>query len=702
MLRLSRFALFVCAASILAAAGRPSVPDPSVSRAKAALAQLPLRFEANQGQTDPSVRYTARAGGYTLLLTEHGPTFSFGDSQRVDVSLLNSNRRPRIEPLDQLPARTDYYLGSRENWRTHVANYSRVRYREVYPGVDVVYYGNQNRLEYDFVLQPGADPRAIRLQFRGAGKVRISPEGDLLVEAGGSRIVQKRPFIYQDDPGTSARREIAGRFTMLARNVVGLSVGRYDRSHPLVIDPAVVYGTYVGGNGTDQVNAVKVGPNGRLYIAGNTDTGQVPALDGGYSTASAGLVDIFVAVLDASPAGGFSLVYLTYLGGSNNDVPLGMDVDAAGFVYLTGTTTSTNFPLAAPFQSTGAGSTVEAFVLTLNPAVVGTDALIFSSYLGGASGDDSGNAVAADGKGMMYVIGTTKSNDFPLTQSAYQAVSWGPSDTFICQIDPFAGTLVYSTYLGGESADDGRAILVGQNGLVYFAASTLSTEFPLAAFNYSVAPFGAQDVIVGVMDMTKSGTDSLVYSTYFGGSGNEEVRAMAFDRKGNLVITGYTLSTDFPVTGDAMQSSNSGNADAFVAVVNPATLGPGFLIYSTYLGGAHGEVGYCVATDSAGYIYVAGYTLSSDFPIANAPQPAWGGGTDIFLIKFRPGVAGRSAINYSTYFGATGTYLPLGMAVGADGTAYLAGYGNNFLPTTGNAIGGYSGGASDGFVLVVQ
>jgi hypothetical protein len=224
----------------------------------------------------------------------------------------------------------------------------------------------------------------------------------------------------------------------------------------------------------------------------------------------------------------------------------------------------------------------------------------------------------------------------------------------------------------------------------------------MAAFNYSGIPFGAQDVIVGAMDMTKAGTPSLVYSTYFGGSGNEEVRGMSFDSKGNLVITGYTLSTDFPITGDALQTTNHGNGDAFVSVVNPATLGPGFLVYSTYLGGAHGDVGYAVGADSAGYIYVSGYTLSSDFPITNPLQSAWGGGTNVFVMKFRPGVAGLSSINYSTFLGSTGTYLPLSLSVAVDGTAYLGGYGGNFLPTTGNALSGFSGGSSDGFVIGIR
>ncbi len=696
MPRLSRFALFLCAAGVAWA-------DSNVSQATATLARLPLRFEANQGQAAPGVHYVAHAGGYTLLFTDRGPTFRAAGSKPVSISLVNANRKPRIEALDRLPARTDYFRGSRTNWHTNVASYSRVRYRDVYPGIDVVYYGKQNQLEYDFVLQPGADPGAIRLKFEGPGQVKISPEGELVLESAAGRIVQKKPLVYQDDPRTAARREVEGHYVMLARNVAGFRVGRYDRARPLVIDPAIVYCTYLGGTGTDQINAAKLGPKGWLYLAGQTDTQQITATDGAYNNNKTGLTDIFLAIIDTTPGNGFPLVYFSYLGGSNLNIPLAIDVDAAGVAYLTGNTTSTDFPVSGnAYQGTGAATTTDAFVVMLDPSQYGGDALIFSTYLGGANGDDSGTGIAAGADGTIYVIGNTKSNDFPLTDSAYQNVLWGAEDTFLCRLDPNAGALVYSSYLGGESTEDARAILVDAKGLVYFASSTLSQAFPMAGYNWSANPIGTENVIVGVMDMTKSGTDSLVYSTYFGGSTNEEVRAMTFDAKGNLLLTGYTLSTDFPVTPGALQGNNNGNGDAFVAVFNPSIPFQGGLLYSTYLGGSDGDVGYAVRGDADGYIYVTGYSLSADFPVLNAPQAKWGGGTNIFLTKFKPGIAGPGAIQFSTYIGATGTYLPAGLTLGPDGTMYLTGYGNIGLPSSANAIqGGFAGGGSDGFLLVL-
>ncbi|HEV3200971.1 MAG TPA: SBBP repeat-containing protein, partial [Bryobacteraceae bacterium] len=550
MLRLYRFALFLGAFSVLVASGRPVGSDSTAAEAKAALARLPLHFEANQGQLGPRVRYSAHARGYDLLLTEHGPSLSFRTpaaphSQRVEISLLNSNPAPRIEALDRIQARTDFFRGNQANWRTDVPSYSRVRYRAVYPGVDVVYYGNQNQLEYDFVLQPGADPNAIRMKFSGDGHLSLSPDGDLVLESGGARIVQKKPFIYQDDPRTSIRRQVTGRYTLPGHNVVGLRLDRYDRTRTLVVDPSITYLTYLGGPGTDLINAVKLGPKGLLYVAGQTDSNALPGA--GYASSVNGLTDVWVCVLDTT--NGFGLVYASYLGGTSVDIPLAMDVDSAGIMYLTGTTTSTDFPVTSnAFQKTGAGATVDSFVVKLDPSQSGTDALIYSSYLGGLTGDDTGNGIAVDSNGMIYIIGTTKSTDFPVTASAYAGVIYGTQDTFLCKVDPNAGALAYSTYLGGEGLDWGKAILVGPTGLVYFAASTLSLQFPMAAFNFSDTSFGAQDIIIGVMDMTKSGVDSLVYSTYFGGSGNDDVNSIAFDSKGNLLVTGYTLSSDFPVT----------------------------------------------------------------------------------------------------------------------------------------------------------
>jgi len=694
-----RLAVALSAALTLAAAPR----EAALAQAKAMLGQTPLRFEANQGQWDPAVLYAARSGGYDLMFTARGPALTLAGSHRVDISLPNSNPAPAIEAIGQLPTRTNYFVGGREHWHTNIANYSRIRYGAVYPGVDVVYYGRQNQLEFDFVLQPGADPRAISLRFQGARHLSITPEGDLAFDFGNGRMVQKKPLIYQEDPATSTRREIPGRYLLVARNVVGLRVDGYDRKRPLVIDPTLVYCSYLGGSGSDQINTVQLDSQGHLYVAGTTTTADLLATNDAYSTTMINQTSIFVAIIDSTPGSGYPMLYFTYIGGGGVDTPLSLAVDGEENVYLTGTTTSTNFPTTVnALQTTGAGSVVAAFVLELNPfGLSGAVSLVYSTFLGGTTGDTTGNGIAVDRNGLIYVIGATKATDFPLTDSAYQSVTWGPQDAFLCQLDPNAGVLVYSTYLGGELADQGRAILVAPNGLVYFAVSTESTEFPMAgyAFNYNLtSPYG---IVIGVMDMTQTGAASLVYATYFGGSDIQEVRGMAFDSAGRLLLTGYTLATDFPVTPDAFQPKPGGNGDAFVSVVNPMD-GLHFLVYSTYLGGSQGEVAYGIAGDSAGNIYVTGYTLSPDFPTtADGFEPQWGGGTDLFLAKLKPGTPGPGGLLSSTYIGQRGVYSPTALTLGRDGTIYMVGWGTVGLPSTANALQGYGGGLSDGFLIVL-
>jgi hypothetical protein len=415
------------------------------------------------------------------------------------------------------------------------------------------------------------------------------------------------------------------------------------------------------------------------------------------------LTDVFVSIVDITPGAGYPVKYFTYIGGTNNDIALAIDVDRNGVVYLTGGTASADFPLAGGFQTTGAATALDAFVLLLDPKTFGADALLFSSYLGGPASDDLGNGIAVGPDGMVYVVGTTRSSDFPKTDNAYQNVLWGTQDAFIAKVDPRAGKLLYATFLGGESQDDGRAVLVDAKGLVYFAASTLSENFPMAGQQYRGIRVGAQDAILGVMDLTKTGEASLVYSTFFGGSGNEEVRGMAFDAKGNVIITGYTLSTDLPVTADAIQSTNNGNGDAFVAVLNPSLTYANGLLFSSYFGGSHGEVGLQVAGDAAGNLYLVGYTLSSDLMIAGTvPQAQWGKGTDLFVTKFKTGIGGRGALEFSTFLGYTGTYVPTALAVDSTGGVYVAGYGGIGLSATADAVQGGFAGITDGFIAVLK
>ena len=672
------------------------------------MAQLPLRFEENRGQFDSAVRYAARAGGYTLQLSAEGaalvmPGAGRTAAGRVEMSLVKANPSAAIAGLGRMPARTDYFVGTQQHWRTGVANYSRVQYSGVYPGIDVVYYGSHGSLEYDFVVQPGADPRAIRLKFRGGAKASVTAEGDLALDLNGQRILQKKPVIYQDTAG--AGRRVAGRYALVGRNEVAFRLGDYDRSRTLVIDPVLVYCTYVGSSGADQIAAMKLDSKGLLYITGSTTTGEMPFVNGAYNNNNSGLTDIFLAIVNTATAdGSFPLVYFSYLGGAALDIPLGIDVDSKGVVYLTGSTTSTNFPIVGnAVQTTGAGSQQQAFVAVIDPSQYGGVSLTYSIYLGGTTGINTGRGIAVGKDGHIYVIGTTASTDFPVTTSAYAQVLFGPQDAFLCQLDPNSTSLVYSTYMGGELDDDGRSIAVGSNGLVYFAATTDSLQFPMEGSGYRQTLQGSIGIVIGVMDQTKFNEASLLYSTYFGGNGVgdlSEVRKIALDSQNRVMLTGYTVSSSFPVTPDAIQLRAGGNGDVFVSLVNPGDP-PRFLVYSTYLGGSQGEVAYDLAGDSSGNIYVTGYTLSPDFPVKNALQPAWGNGTNLFIAKIQPGTAGQTGLLFSTYFGSAGVYVGNGIAVGPDGSVYTAGYSTVGLPSSANG-NGFAGGVSDGFLIVIK
>jgi len=677
---LSRFGCLVWASCVLASA--------APNGAKSVVAKLPLRFEENRGQFGKDVRYAARSGGSSLFLTNTGAAFQTGTRQ-VNLRLVHANNAARIEALEPIAAKTNYLVGKRSQWHTDIANYARVRYHGVYPGVDVVYYGNQGQIEYDFELQPGANPDAVRMEFQGAESLGLTPEGDLAICAGGAQTIQKKPVILQDG------RRIAGRYTLTARNEAGVVLDQYDPTRPLVIDPVLLYSAYWGSSLADQITAMKLGPKGLLYMVGSTNSYENLTTDGAYQDHIVGLVEAFLMILDTT---NYQLKYLTYLGGSNNDIATALDIDPNGVAVIAGTTTSTDFPVAGPaVLTTGAATTVDAFVAKIDPSLSGTDALIYSTFLGGGTGLEAANGITVDKNGYMYVIGTTRSTDFPTTGNAYAQVLYGPQDAFITVLDPNNAALVYSTYMGGELDDDGRAIAVGTDGKIYYAASTNSTQFPMEGAGYRQTLQGAVDVVIGVIDITQANAASMPYSTYFGGSDLEEVRGIALDANNQVILTGYTFSADFPITSNAIRRTPAGNGDVFVSIVNPSTPS-NFVQYSTYFGGNQGEVAYSVKPDGKGNIYFTGYTLSPNLFTVGAPQPGYGKGINMFVAAIRPGVPGNAGIIFCTYLGATATYVGNAVDIGPDGTIYAAGYGQSGLPSA----NGYFGGVSDGYVVIMQ
>lgn len=527
--------------------------------------------------------------------------------------------------------------------------------RGVYPGIDLTYYGREGQVEYDFVVGPGADPRRIQFRVEGAKRTRLDAEGNLVLEVAGGEIVHRAPVVYQEENGR--RQTIAGRYVLRRGGEVRFAVGRYDRSRPLVIDPVLVYSTYLGGS-QDELDSfpfggIAVDAAGNAYVTGTTGSLDFPTANP-LQASNAGDQDVFVTKFDAS---GGALVYSTYLGGSSTDSALRTTVDASGAVYFTGLTASADFPIVNAVQPSNAGGR-DVFVTKLNPS---GSAPVYSTYLGG-TGRDAGLGIAVDSAGNAFVAGVTDSLDFP-TKDPLQPTHGGPwDDAFVTKLSSSGSQLVYSTYLGGNDDDLVRSIAVDASGNAFVAGETWSTNFP------TVNPLqpqlaGRPDAFVAKLNPAAS---ALVYSTYLGGNVNDVANALVVDSDGSVIVAGLVISRDFP-TVNPLQPTHGGDwEDAFVARLNPAGSA---LTYSTYLGGSGNDAGYALAMDASGDLLLAGLTASADFPTVR-PLQALAGQTDAFVTKLS---GSGSSLVYSTHLGGTGRDYAVSLATDPSGNAYVLG-----------------------------
>jgi hypothetical protein len=519
-----------------------------------------------------------------------------------------------------------------------------------------VYYGNQRELEYDFILQPGANADAIRLGIGGASKLRLD-RGDLVLSSPGGNLRLRHPYAYQEVNGT--KKEIPSHYVMNSKHEVGFRVASYDHGRPLVIDPVLAYSTYLGGSTDDAAYDIVVDSAGNAYVTGVTTSTDFPTADA-FQPAYGGNADAFVTKINAD---GTTLLYSTYLGGSSDEVGQSIAVDSAGSVYLAGYTGSDNFPTVKPIQATNHGIH-DAFVTKISPD---GSALVYSTYLGGSS-DDYGWGIAVDSAGNAHVTGDTPSDDFPVV-NAIQPTHRGYFNTFVSEINADGSALIYSTYWGGSVSEGGSRVAVDLAGNTYIGGYTSSPDFPT---KNAIQPTYAGNVDAYLSKLSPDG-QKVIYSTFLGGSGFEYGWDVAVDSAGNAYLTGFTQSTDFP-TVHALQPTNHGGSDAFAAKINASGSA---LVYSTYLGGSDTDLGTSIAADSSGNAYVGGYTKSKDFPTANAIQPTNHGGFDAFVAKIS---GDGSALLYSTYLGGKANesifdagYRDLGIAVDAAGSAYVVG-----------------------------
>jgi len=604
------------------------------------------------------------------------------------MKLSGANPHPELIGLDELPGKANYFIGKDpQQWRTDVRTYSRVKYKQVYPGVDVVYYGNQQHLEYDFIVAPGSRPQAIRMAIEGTGPLQIDARGDLVL-GGKSGVRQHKPFVYQETD--SGRKEIDGRYVLLGPTLVGLELGPYDLEKQLIIDPILSYSTYLGGGGDDRLSLIAVDEGGNAYVTGQTNSADFPVSNAAQASYRGGLSDVFIAKLSATG----ELVYSTYLGGEGEDSFGVIAVDRDGNAYVDGHTTSRDFPTVNPLQSTLAGQ-FDGFVTKLNAMGSG---LVYSTYLGGSGRDDC-NDIKVDANGSVSVAGQTTSIDFPMMNPA-QRVFGGGSDGFVAKLTETGSALVYSTYIGGGGGDAVIGIAIDSAGNAYVHGQTNSLNFPTR--NPLQATFGGIfDVFVAKLD--PSGT-SFLYSTYLGGSGRDLARAIAVDEAGNAYITGFAGSPSFPTVNAVQSVFGGGDNDAFVAKLNPNGTE---LVYSTFLGGAGRDAGEGLAVDAAGNAYVGGFTASTNFPVVNALQEQYGGppgggaiGGDGFVAKLS---ADGSTLVYSTYLGGSGSEEIVFLALDTDGNIYVTGQTtSDDFPTVNPFQPVHGGGPADVFVTKIS
>jgi PKD repeat protein len=675
--------------------------QPSVS-----LSKVPLSFIMNMGQADPGVAFTAGGSGYSIVFAPDkaylvsegalGPTaFTFG-LEGQDPSV--------VEGQGLLPGIANFIIGDDPlKWYQNVPMYGAIVYRDALPGVDQVYKGTEGVLKREFIVAPGISPSGIVMKYEGISSLRLNPDGSLTVTTPSGSLTEQAPFSYQVSGGNQV--PVSSSYVILDTNRVGFLVGPYDVSRELVIDPSLVYGSYLGGDNEDSGTGIAIDAYGNAYLTGYTQSSNFPTRNwtsiGGCSGSTCnGLRDAFITKIGYN--GTWSdIVYSTYYGGNNDDQGLAIAVDGTGSPYVTGKTASLNFPISGnPYQGTLRGG-YDAFVLKLNasgqinsiPPSYGDS---YSTFLGGAD-HDQGLGIKVDSGGNAYITGDTYSNNFPTypVGQAFQQLKGNdptPSqfkDAFLTKLDPTGSSLVYSTYLGGTGDDQGRAIALDYETNAYITGYTKSGDYPLKN-QY-------QPIIHGFTDafLTKMNTTGFpIYSTYLGGYAEDWGQAIDVNPQGEPYITGKTTSVDFPITAGVFQPTKCNHdvsiPDAFVTKFNCDGSLSGGGAYSTYLGGIQSDSGNGIAVDGSGYSYVTGATNSNEFCQGWRNPWIWKVNlTDGFLVKINPT---GTYYTFATPFGGCCNDEANAIALDSEGSAYITGFTESY-----DFFGMFPGGARGGF-----
>jgi hypothetical protein len=656
---------------------------------KQAYGKLPLSFEVNQGQADADVKFLSRGNGYSLFLTNNEAVLALKSNKEnsnvLRMQLIDSNPKAELNGIDPLPGKSNYFIGQdSDKWHTNLANYKKVEYKEIYPGIDAVYYGNQSHLEYDFVVAPNANPTDIKLGFKGSKKVQIDKRGNLLLYTEDGIVRQNKPLIYQNNNGS--RQLIEGRYSFRNKNQIGFNIDHYDRTKPLIIDPTLEYSTFLGGDDDEQGISITVDSAGFAYVTGSTESTNFPTKNP-YQPSLQSTTDIFITKLTPN---GSNLVFSTFLGGNSSDNSFSIAIDPAANIYVGGGTISSNFPtLPGSFQTTS--NSIDGFVVKLNSD---GNNLLYSTYFGG-SATDYVRSIAVDVAGNAYLTGSTSSNNFP-TQNPIQSVLGGSFDAFAAKLNSSGSALLYSTYIGGSDYDEGWDIDVDLSGKAVVVGATASANFPKTG-NALVTTFSNGE---GFVTKLNSAGTSFIYSTFLGGNSYDVAYGIAVDNDGNAYVTGVTTSDNFPTTLNAYKNTclkdgetTCSRDDAYVTKINSTG---SELIYSTLLGGSDNEVGYSIAVDNDGNAYVAGQTESTDFPLLNAVQSSFGGDRDTFVTKLN---LDGSALLFSTYINIERSLRKNDLSIDGSGNIYVAGENRSTFITTEGAFQTTNGGGYDAYIV---
>jgi hypothetical protein len=629
---------------------------------------VPVSFEQNIGQAGADVKYLSRGLGGTLFLTQNEAVWVSRGASGVGVlrmALRGAQENVAMAGEAPIATRSHYLHGNHASqWRLGAPHYAQVRAVSVYPGIDVVYRSAADaRLEYDFVVAPGANLEAIRLAFTGMDGVRINEGGDLVLPVSGGELVQHAPVAYQYADGV--RVPVAASFKLNADGSVGFRMAAHDRGRPLVIDPVVSFSTYLGDVYTS-IKDIKVMPDGSAYLYGYTSLADLPVTAGALQGALAGGSDAYIAKLAAD---GTRYEFLTYLGGSGNEesggsIGPGIAIDGKGGIYVTGRTDSVDFPLLNPLQSGMIGGT-DFYVAKLDQT---GSRLIYATYLGGPDSasptgnrpSEAGPTIAVDRTGNVYIMGYTNAAGYPVV-NAYQTNLAGGLDGVLTKLNARGSSMIFSTYFGGSADDKPRGIAVDGRGNALITGRVDSSDFPLARPLQGVHG-GQGDIFVS--RFTPAG--GLDFSTFWGGANTEKGRAVTLDRRGNIYITGNTQSADFP-TLNPIQGSLAGGGDMFVLGISAAL---DRMIYATYLGGAEDDEGSAIAVDSYSNAFVAGFTKSLAFPVVQPFQGSLAGPQDAVVVKMN---ARGSSVMYASPLGGSGTDESVAIGVDGVGNAYVAG-----------------------------